>query len=303
MTPKWNTFNPEDLAKRYASGESISKIARNLGVTHKVIRLALERHGISIRSLAKAQQLRTGLTDSDRGQIVTRYREGASSKSLADRFGVSRQVINRLVRHSGLKIRGGSEANLLRMKRMTREERLALTARAHAAVRGSRHSEEHRSKIAASREGSFRSPLEKELFEQLRSRGLTCTPNKAIGRYNVDVGVNEGSIAVEVFGGNWHSAPGHAGKFRKRCDYILDRGWLPVIVWITSFWPLESGAIEYIVSLSKRRCLGETLGRQEHVIRGTGYDPTLKHDLDTGALISTHEARSRPWRQNHRLSD
>jgi hypothetical protein len=197
-------------------------------------------------------------------------------------------VINATLAGRGLKFRGRSEAQSLRLSRMTPEGRLELTEKAHAAVRGVPQSEEHCRKIAAWREanpGWKSGPAEAELAVMLEDLGLAVTPQKAVGRYNVDLAVTETSVAVEVFGGNWHAAGAHADRYRKRFDHLLDAGWLPVIIWVTASYPLRVGAANYVFALHEAVRRGEPRGRQEHVIRC---------DAETGSVVE-YEAADRPF--------
>jgi len=220
------------------------------------------------------------------------YLAGESLLAISKKLGISRPTVKQRLIQAGIAIRDGSAAQSIRSARMTPDERRRNAAHAHAAVRGIAQTEEHRCKIALTRElrqcGITRS--ERLLAAALRSRGISISPQKAIGRYNIDVAIDKCCIAVEIFGGNWHASGRHAGRFRKRCDYILDRGWLPVIIWVTKDYPLESSVVDYIVTLTERCCRGESLGRQEQVIRGDGHSTPVKHNPHNGAVIRTHES-------------
>ncbi|KKK88099.1 hypothetical protein LCGC14_2746580 [marine sediment metagenome] len=253
--------------------------------------------------------MRRKLSDVQARDLRRRYEGGESELSLSKSFGVARGGVRRYLLRGGIRIRSISEANKLRMARLSPAERSALTSAAHAAIRklterrksrgyeiapsGSdgraiHGSEEHRCKIAVTREKRQRgiSPEERKMDVALRRRGLHTTLQKAVGRYNIDVAVAEGRIAVDVFGGHWHASGRHAGRFRKRLNYIADKGWLPIIVWITGDYPLQRKAVDYIVSLSKRRCAGEAFTRQEHVIRGDGEPTGIgKSNLDYRAAV------------------
>jgi hypothetical protein len=88
----------------------------------------------------------TNLTDGGEGSagyllklpdedIVSAYLKGDSELSLSKRFGVNRWTITRRLRDAGIIKRGASEANKIRMSRLSKEERLALVSSAHAAWR------------------------------------------------------------------------------------------------------------------------------------------------------------------------
>lgn len=267
----------DDLARRYQAGEPISQIAESLGVADAVVKRRLVANGCPIRTNSEAQRLRYGVTEVDDDAIVAAYRDGASCKAVATRFGISRPTIASILVRRGIPVRGRSEASFLRMARTSPERRREITQAAHAAVRGVPHSEEHRAKLARTRQARrFKiSPVETELCEMLKAKGLDPIQQLAMGRYNVDVALEESSIAVEVFGGHWHASGAHAARYRERTDYILDRGWLPVMLWVTKAFPLTVAAADYLVTLHESRRLHEPVDRQEKVIRCDPHNGTV----------------------------
>jgi len=220
--------------------------------------------------------------------IKRRYLAGETLNSIAKSFNCTRTPIIRRLLASGVVLRSGSEVRNNMWKNITSPaDRARIISAAQDAVRGKRQSREHRVKIAKTCEirqiGITRG--EQILSDLLRARGLTVTQQKAVGVYNVDVAIHEGPLAVEIFGGSWHNSGRHAARFRKRCDHLVNEGWIPVIIWATAHFPLEQAAVEYLVSLSERVCSGESVWRQEHVIRGDGHNATFKHNLKNGAVI------------------
>jgi hypothetical protein len=146
-------------------------------------------------------QLRVGCSNKDwnRPAVVSAYVAGESLKSISDRIGISRPSLLRHLKQVGVPIRGGSSANLLRFARSTREERLAITEAAHAAVRGVPHTREHKLKIAQGRSkpGCIRIGAgEQDFAAYLRERGHTVVEQAAIDVYNVDLLV--GAVVVEL---------------------------------------------------------------------------------------------------------
>lgn len=287
-----------NLADRYLSGESAKEIAKSFGVTSKVITNRLVKAGVRLRTVAeviKARGAPPGLSDAE---IVALYKSGVTEQAVAHLDGRARPTIRRILLAHGVPIRGMREASAIRYAKTTPEERLRLTDAAHAAVRGITQSEEYRCQVALGRERNCTqaSPTEKMLAALIRERGIDVTPRKAIGRYNVDIALTESSIAVEVFGGNWHASGRHAATYRKRLDYIIDAGWLPLIVWDTGRFPIEHRAVNYIVSLHAIRRSGEPVGSQEHVIRGDGYrDAIVERDAVNRPRVpsfkSAHDSR------------
>jgi very-short-patch-repair endonuclease len=221
-------------------------------------------------------------------EIAARYRAGESVQALAQAYGVSRPNIDRRLHRLGVERRGQAAANALRMKRLGPEARLALAQAAHAAVRGVPQPEERlcKSAITVERKGIVASPDERALAGWLRAKGCEVRPQKAVGRYNVDVALAESRIAVEVFGGNWHTAGRHAARYRPRLEYLFGAGWHPVVVWVTASHPLRHAVADQIFALHEARRRGEPLGRQEHVIRGDGYMAAVAQvNADDGSIV------------------
>jgi len=219
--------------------------------------------------------------------ISRRYLSGETLNHIAESLGCTRNPVIRRLRFAGVPLRSGSEVRINMWRGITSEEdRAHIVSAAHDAVRGKRHSIEHREKRAKTREkrkiGIGRG--ETILASALRLSGLEVTQQKAIGPYNVDIAIHHGALAVEIFGGNWHSSGSHAARFRKRCDYLLNHGWLPVIIWVTKNFPLERPAVDYLISLSKIASRDKSLRRQERVLRGDGYDSSLKYNPVNGAI-------------------
>lgn len=276
MTRKWEPPNGDDLIKRYRSGESIGSIARNLSVSSKAVNNFLRRNGVEIRS--KVIQSIPGL--------VERYQSGESVKSIADSTGVARTVVQRLLIAEGIHPRGQVEANRLLAAERTPEQHRANTQAAHAAVRGRPQSAEHRVRIAVARERNqtSASPAELLLAEWLKDLGPT--PQKAVGPYNVDLAI--GPVAVEVFGGHWHSHGHHAARTPERARYILDQGWLLVVVWVTAKHRLQRPVADHLRSLVQQASGNPSLAGQYRVVWGDGEDATAAcPDLNHLALVPT----------------
>lgn len=258
----------DDLVRRYQSGESPDRIAESLGVSTMVVRNRLAKAGVPRRTVSEAQRLRFGTPAIDGDAARAAHEAGESVKSISLRLGVSRPAVNRAIKLAGGTIRGRSEAMFVRMASTTPEDRLRLTDAAHAAVRGVPQSEEQRCKVAASRQSRWGmvGPDELLMADWLEARGLAVSRQHAVGRYNVDVAVTASAVAVEVFGGHWHTHGSHAAVYRKRTDYLLDRGWTTVIVWATAAYPLAPEAADYVVALCEALRRGEPRGREEHVV-------------------------------------
>jgi very-short-patch-repair endonuclease len=197
-----------------------------------------------------------------------------SIKAIANQFGVSRGLINKRLKSIGIVPRTRSDAMFVRMSQTSKKERIRLTKAAHDSIRGQKQNFEHRCKLAITLEnkGIVKSLNERKLIKMLKDKGFDdIVPQKAFGPYNIDVALSKSRISVEIFGGGWHAHGLHAKRFAKRIKYILDCGWTPIIIWIDErTCPLGVGAIEYIITLSKKISTSKALRCKEHMIRGNG---------------------------------
>src|SRR5262245_17276518 len=283
-------FDTSDWKQRYEVGETLESLAQSVGICGHTAKARMKELGVTLRSSKEAISLDRTIPV-DIASIITRYQAGETELALAKSLGVSRPVIHRRLVQSGITLRTQGETQIVARAHWSSAKRKRFAAAAHAAVRGVTQSNEHRCKITRTREARQLGidPCETRVAKLLADRGCSITQQKAIVRFNVDIAIHEGAIAVEIFGGHWHAAGRHAARFRKRCDYILDCGWALVIIWITKDWPLESTVIDYLVALSKRRGLRKTKWRQEQVIRGDGYVSVLGNKSHNGAAVIRNE--------------
>lgn len=216
----------------------------------------------------------------DIDNLIRRYQAGESELKLAREFSVSRNVVRRRLVDAGMTPRTGSQANFLRFARMTKDEIAVLTAPSHNAIRGSHRTERTKVKSAIYRErhpwlGASKSEyvLAQMLLDK---RGVNTIPQKAIGIYNVDLAIELPRVAVEVYGGNWHTCPKHTRLHNERTPYILNEGWNIVIVWVsTRSYPLSLRAADYIVAFMQELSLNKPTVSQYRMIRGDGKPMTF----------------------------
>ena len=129
MPAKHEFPDTDDLIRRYQAGESVAKLAREKGVTHKVIARILDNAGVYERG-------RTNRKPLDADTIVSRYLAGESEKAIADSMDVRRDAIRRRLLKAGVTPRGRSEAELLKWSLITDDQRRQQVSAAHLAMRG-----------------------------------------------------------------------------------------------------------------------------------------------------------------------
>ncbi|CUS06442.1 protein of unknown function (plasmid) [Candidatus Promineifilum breve] len=268
MTAKAEFPDTDNLIRRYQSGESLYKLASEKGVTPKVIARIMREAGV----LESRQGLRIDL---DIESIIAHYLAGESEKAISDSLGVNRWTIRRRLQAAGIEPRGRSEAELLKWSQMTAEQKRQQVAPAHDAVRGVPVPHARKVKIAKGKERmqGHAVAAERHLAQVLTDRGLTVTLQRAVDKYNIDIAIDSPPVAVEIFGGGWHSSGDHARRFFERTKYFLDCGWNVVIVWVDGRrYPVGVGCADYVAAFVQELG-GDISGRgQYRVILGDGQD-------------------------------
>lgn len=221
--------------------------------------------------------------------LLKRYVAGESENELAREAGINRWTFRSRLLAAGITPRNQSQSETLKWASMTPAQRERQTAAAHKATKGRKASVLERIKRALTVEKKtiHTSPVEIELAQRLRDRGVNITPQKAVHMYNVDIAVNAPPIAVEVYGGHFHASGSHATRHHKRTKYLLDRGWSVLIVWIHARnYPLGVGCDDYIVSMIDELRRNPSTGSQYRVILGNGkLAPISKSYFNTPADI------------------
>lgn len=258
--------------ERYMAGESTSALADELGMNPNLLLRRFAEHDLPRKPAhGHTGNYRVLLPHHD--ELLRRYLAGESENKLAREAGVNRWTFRRRILAAGIIPRGKSEAETLKWAQMMPTERASQVAAAHDATRGVSQTWEKMCARALGVEKSLpnAAPVEFTLADALRSYGLAITQQKALGIYNLDVALDELSIAVEVFGGNWHSQGNHLARFFKRSIYVLNSGWHLVILWVDGRrHPFGLGAVEYLVAFAEKARRNPTMCRQYRVILGNG---------------------------------
>lgn len=100
----------EEIAKRYAGGESLPGLAREFELGVSTVADVVRRHGVQVRT-HNAQQKVSRTTIAAHGpEIARRYMEGEDGVALAREYGLAHGSVLRLVRKSGgtVRPRGGN---------------------------------------------------------------------------------------------------------------------------------------------------------------------------------------------------
>jgi very-short-patch-repair endonuclease len=299
--PARPTTNLDKAIELYESSDlGYQCIANDLNVSKRLLITRLTERGTfrdqrTANNLAmqRGQGTRLASRNLPEDYICTAYADGASENELAKMHDTSRVTIkNILVRH-GIPRRGVGDANRLMMADRTPEENARNSQAAHDAVRGSARSWEQRCELASRRHGTVPALATELLYAAwLRLRGLKIVHQHAVGPYNCDLTIPAVGVAVEIFGGNWHGTGKHAGMFAERAQYVLDQGWLLVVVWVDQRKQrLSEASADYIGSLAEQASRDPSLRGQYRVVWGDGeVVPTEGRQLDEFAAVPAHRS-------------
>ena len=281
----------DDAIRRYLAGELMNEIGSTFGVSKGYIYTRLKKAGV-VRSKSEAAALSRkpakipGLED-----LIARYNAGEPEYHLAREAGIDRGVLRRAFLRAGVYIRTLKEVKTASYARMTDDKKRSITSAANRASRGRKATDEELIKRAKSKQRllSHATPVELDLAAWLVEQGFTVTPQGALGPYNIDIAIDEPRIAVEIYGGGWHCSGRHAARFLERTEYILNRGWSVLIVWVDGRrYPLGVGGYNYIIAMAER--IGShPPGRGEYrVVLGDGKAaPGVKKYFNSRSIIES----------------
>lgn len=278
--------NLDNFINRYLAGESANKLSEEIGVSRATLIRRMKSAGTAIR----AGKAALAIWNSHRKDIVLNlpgfaesYRLGETLQSLCLAYNVGRRVAERYLIEHGITPRNRSEAAAVRWRNMDNDGRRALIEPANNAKRGkpAGHISLERRAITMERTLQLASRTDLLFAWWLVMRGISVTPQKAVGRYNIDIAVQESRIAVEV-GGDWHVTDFFKSRRTipsKRRQFLFDEGWRLIEVRIDSGRILRETAADRVVALIEEARQGKSSWGQYCVIWGNGEPaPTISDD-------------------------
>lgn len=287
-------LDADHIIKLYREGQGVNKLARHFGVRTTRIANILNDAGI------KTDRIHVLPVE----KLVAAYEAGFSTNALAKKYGVSRQVIDRRLVDAGVTLRTPSEAEAVKWSRMTQKQRERQVMAAHKAVRGRKKSPSIKLRTARTiaAKGEFDSPQERELHDMLLERGIRTIPQMAVGPYNCDLGTS--TVAVEIFGGNWHWTGRHLRRLPKRVDYFFNAALHVLIVQTTKSYPLTPEMADYVAAYIKAASRNPTAPREYRVVRGAGETiAQASSDSDDRALVPSFTVTTNALGQYVSVSD
>lgn len=227
--------------------------------------------------------------------LIRRYLAGEPESKLARESNVNRWTFRRRLLAAGITPRNVSDSMYIRWQNATEESRHAMLDSAHKAAKGRSATvgERELRALTVERTQIGINAAERLLANWLIDLKLSVTPQKAVSIYNIDVAINEPAIAVEIFGGHWHASGEHAARFFERTEYLLNRNWSVIIVWVDGIrYPLTIDCAQYILALSQKLSADPAIGCQYRVISGDAKPMPVRSDyFNTPSIIERFSHR------------
>lgn len=114
--------------------------------------------------------------------------------------------------------------------------------------------------VGGQKAGTFDSPLEEEVFEELTRHNLTVRPQIGVSGYRIDLGVvdpedpSRYTLGIECDGATYHSAKSVRERDAYRQRFLETRGWTILRIWSRNWWQNRAEEIRRILeAISKKR--------------------------------------------------
>jgi hypothetical protein len=244
----------------YQAGKTVRDIVKESGCDPHTISDKLKERNVEFRTRAEYTKIGKGRVSAERfpegliDRIVSDYQAGKTVVEISRDTGVNVGTIyNRLAEREVT--RTGSDASQMRYSTTDAAYRKRITAAAHKANVGRVHPPEE--------------------LEALRGLGYTIIPQRALGSYNLDIGLEECRVSVEVQSGWPYSFLG-AKPALKRLKYVLGQGWSILFVAIRGEGFIFPGIVQKVLTFCDLAGGEESPCGQYGVVRSDGKRFTKK---------------------------
>jgi very-short-patch-repair endonuclease len=199
-------------------------------------------------------------------EVVDAYLAGESIKCISDRINLARKSLTIKLSRMGIKIRDGSEANIIRFAHATLEEKRQIVSKANAAARGRKRSTDERVKgaITSQFNGNHIGLGEDFFADELSKAGITHIRQAAIDTYNVDFLACD-RIAIEIHSGQRLSRITTEYE-RERVKKLRERG-IQIVYVMFSDIDIFRETSDQIISWLKEICFNESSRGKDWMIR------------------------------------
>ena len=162
------------------------------------------------------------------------------------------------------------------------------TKAAHEAVKGKKRSYEDLCLRALGKERNppTMSRWEKFFSDWLLLQKIPFIYSKACGKYNIDFAIGN-SVAVELYGGAFHSEGKAVARLNERMKYLLDSGWNIYIIWcLSKEADIFTGCLNDFISFLEQSSRDKAFVRQYRVIWSDGdFISSGSDELDYVPLV------------------
>lgn len=231
MTAKVPENIIEYAIKLYAEGKPLREVAGIVGRNEETLRNHFKKRGVQMRKTSQGRPAPNAIMDLPEIEIIRAYEMGRSENSLAMHFGISRNVIRRILNKHNIHVRNQSESEKLKWSQMTDEQRENQVIKAHAACSGRVRTPDELKKMAISREENFPEYFigigEPELKEWFKSKDIKFEYQKACLSYNLDFVVN--GIDLELTGRIGRNQPSNTAVY-ERAERVYQQGYKTLYV-------------------------------------------------------------------------
>lgn len=114
--------------------------------------------------------------------------------------------------------------------------------------------------VGGAKTGTFDSPLEEEVFEELTRRNLVVRPQIGVSGYRIDLGVVDPDdssrylLGIECDGATYHAAKTVRERDAYRQRFLETRGWTIHRIWSRNWWQNRAEEINKVLdAISKKR--------------------------------------------------
>lgn len=264
MAGKPRPFNANDIISLRNEGFSYPQISKKLSIPLSRVNKVIVASP-SYKSVDKRGSYQKHTTE-----VIDMFNNDRSVKSIALQLNCSRGAISRILKANGINPRNRSESMYTRMAQTDEKGRKELTQSAHKAIRSMDRSVfvDWSIKQALTKGKTLSKVGEYELFvfEQLKIKGFNPIQQAPIHVYNIDILCGDTVIEVHQESSIPHNRP----AYLKRIKYLLKSGFNVFYIKWSKRTPVNSAAIDELVSFINHTSFDPSASRKYRVIRGTG---------------------------------
>lgn len=290
--PRLTDVVRQQVIEMYVSGKKQREVADAFGIGEHQVENACKAAGVSRGRFQK-------LSRDAHAEIARLYAAGSTSGELAIKYGVRREAIWHITNKFKV-TRDIGEAMRHVLSKRTDEVWKQCAEKTRNALLGRRYDDARTQAFAKGRERKMVRFAygEAALAKMLLERNLQPIPQKACGKYNIDIAV--GTVAVEIMLVTSANTINGA-RYRKRSEYLLKSGW-NILYILCRRWPnvareaISETSADLVANFVQSTKSHPAALREYRVIRSTGHPVatcqlninqvpvvmTSRHTLDIG---------------------